>query len=166
MFIHAVARWWCFRQHGRLSGRCGAGEANGFLLWCSDLMRVVSAIVPQLCGPSRSESMRHTFCDLKVGRGCYRSLGNWAPAHATCTDASSVSSALGPGMRQPGAWSGRLLWLYTWTSSLSRTKAASISGDFEPCQSPAQLFPVDIKAGAWTQQGFTKTVDFSKGSWI
>lgn len=119
-------------------------------------MRVISAIGPKLCGPSRSESPRHTFCDLKVGSGCYRSLGNWAPAHATCTDGSSVSSALGPGMRQPGAWHGQLLWLYTWTSSLSRTKATSISGNFEPCQSPAQLFPADIKAGAWTQQGFTK----------
>lgn len=48
--------------------------------WIS--VRVMSATVPKLCGPSRSESRRHTFCDLKVGSGCYRSLGNEAPAHA------------------------------------------------------------------------------------
>lgn len=121
-----VARW-----------ACGACEENGSVLRCSDHIGMISATAPKLCGPSVDESMRCSFCHVKVGSGCYRSLGNSAPAHATSTGGSWLSSALGPGMRQPGTWCGQLLWLWvkmcTLTSSFSRTIAPSIPGDFEPC---------------------------------
>lgn len=149
IFIHAIAHWWCFRQHGRLSGRCGACEVNGFLLWCSNLIRVISAIVPKLCGPSRSQSTGHTFCDLKVGSGCPRSLGNWAPAHADYLHWWILS------VFSLGSWH-ETTWRLAWAASvavhfdiLSLQDQGSLNfwGHWAlPVPSP--LFPVDIQAGA------------------
>lgn len=112
IFIHAVEPWRFFRQHGRLSGRCGACEANGFLLWCSHLVRVISAIVPKLYGPSRSQSTGHTFCDLNVGSGRHRSLGNWAPVHADYLHQWILS------VFSHGSWH-ETTWCLAWAASVA-----------------------------------------------
>lgn len=71
---------------------CEAGLCHG----------VISVPVPKLCGPSRDESMRHTFWHLKVDSGWPQIFGNWAPPHADCQWwwVLSAFSVVGPCVRQ------------------------------------------------------------------
>ena len=58
------------------------------------------------------ESMRHTFCHIKVGSGCHRSVGNRAPA---CADYQHWWILI---VFSLGSWH-EATWCLVWTASVA-----------------------------------------------